>query len=60
MCIRDRESEAANVEEPAPAVEEAKVEEAGASAESDEAPVEAKTEASEEEKAKDDQTKSDE
>ena len=56
----EEESEAANVEEPTPAVEEAKVEEAGASAESDEAPVEAKTEASAEEKAKDDQTKSDE
>ena len=56
----EEESEAANVEEPAPAVEEAKVEEAGASAESDEAPVEAKAEASAEEKAKDDQTKSDE
>ena len=56
----EEESEAANVEEPAPAVEEAKVEEAGASAESDEAPVEAKAEAPAEEEAKDDKTKSDE
>ena len=56
----EEESGAANVEEAAPAVEEAKVEEAGASAESDEAPVEAKAEAPAEEKAKDDQPKSDE
>ncbi|MEC8989532.1 MAG: 30S ribosomal protein S1 [Verrucomicrobiota bacterium] len=56
----EEESEAANVEEPAPAVEEAKVEEAGTSAESDEAPVEAKAEAPAEEEAKDDKTKSDE
>ena len=56
----EEESGAANVEEAAPAVEEAKVEEAGASAESDEAPVEAKAEAPAEEEAKDDQTKSDE
>ena len=56
----EEESEAANVEEPAPAVEEAKVEEAGVSAESDEAAVEAKAEAPAEEEAKDDQTKSDE
>ena len=56
----EEESEAANVEEPAPAVEEVKVEEAGASAESDEAPVEAKAEAPAEEEAKDDKTKSDE
>ena len=56
----EEESEAANVEEPAPAVEEAKVEETGTSAESDEAPVEAKAEAPAEEEAKDDQTKSDE
>ena len=56
----EEDSEAANVEEPAPAVEEAKVEEAGASAESDEAPVEAKAEAPVEEEAKDDKTKSDE
>jgi len=55
----EEESEAANVEEPAPAVEEAKVEEAGTSAESDEAPVEAKAEAPAEEEAKDDKTKSD-
>ena len=48
----EEESEAANVEEPAPAVEEAKVEEAGTSAESDEAPAE--------EEAKDHKTKSDE
>ena len=56
----EEESGAANVEEAAPVVEEAKVEEAGASAESDEAPVEAKAEAPAEEEAKDDQTKSDE
>ena len=56
----EEESGAANVEEAAPVVEEAKVEEAGASAESDEAPVEAKAEAPAEEKAKDDQPKSDE
>jgi len=56
----EEESEAANVEEPAPAVEEAKVEEAGTSAESGEAPVEAKAEAPAEEEAKDDKTKSDE
>ncbi len=56
----EEESGAANVEEAAPAVEEAKIEEAGASAESDEAPVEAKAEAPAEEKAKDDQPKSDE
>ena len=56
----EEESEAANVEEAAPALEEAKVEEAGASAESDEASVEAKAEAPAEEEAKDDKTKSDE
>jgi len=56
----EEESGAVNVEEAAPVVEEAKVEETGASAESDEAPVEAKAEAPAEEEAKDDQTKSDE
>ena len=56
----EEESGAANAEEAAPAVEEAKVEEVGASAESDEAPVEAKAEAPAEEEAKDDKTKSDE
>jgi hypothetical protein len=48
------------VEEAAPAVKEPKVEEAGVSAESDEAAVEAKAQAPAEEEAKDDQTKSDE
>ena len=56
----EEQSGAVNVEEAAPAVKEAKVEEAGVSAESDEAPVEAKAEAPAEEEAKDDQTKSDE
>ena len=56
----EEQSGAVNVEEAAPAVKEAKVEEAGVSAESDEAAVEAKAEAPAEEEAKDDQTKSDE
>ena len=56
----EEQSGAVNVEEAAPAVKEPKVEEAGVSAESDEAAVEAKAQAPAEEEAKDDQTKSDE